>query len=92
MAILKYMYLSLGIILYIIFNFVSYTNANYAGDIFTKLMFSTLSFIFLILCYALILFPETITKKAFSQFPTHLKVMLYVGIVISPMMSLYYTT
>jgi hypothetical protein len=92
MAILKYTYLSLGVILYVVFNVISYTNDNYVGDLTTKMIFSFISLVFLMLCYALILFSKKLTKKAFYQYPTHLKIALYVGILIAPMISLYYTS
>jgi hypothetical protein len=91
MAILKYSYLSLGVILYIGINYISYTHVAYQADLGMKLMFSALSLLFLSLDYLAILFTQKVFRKEFKDFTTYIKVTLYLGIVIAPLISLYYT-
>ena len=91
MAILKYLYLSFGVLLYIFINFVSYTNPNFAGAISMKIIYSTISFVLLVLDYASILFPKKLYKKDFSQYTTYVKISLYLGVIVIPLISLYYT-
>jgi hypothetical protein len=91
MAILKYTYLSLGVILYIGINYISYTNVIYQGDIGMKLLFSALSLIFLSLDYVAIFYTKKVFKKEFKDFSTYVKITLYLGIIIAPLISLYYT-
>jgi hypothetical protein len=90
MAILKYSYLSLGIILYGFVNFISYTHESYQADLATKIIFSLISFILLMTDYAVILMTKRLFKKEFSEFTTYMKITLYIGIVIAPLISLYY--
>jgi hypothetical protein len=90
MAILKYSYLSLGIVLYIIFNVLSYTHPSYAGPLEMKIIFSIISLGLLIFDYLAILFTRRFFKRDFSDFTTYIKVTLYLGIIITPMISLYY--
>lgn len=90
MAILKYTYLSLGIILYVLLNIASYTMATFEGDIPTKILFSGISLVLLVFDYAAILKTEWLFKKPFSSFTTYTKTMLYLGIIIAPLISLYY--
>ena len=90
MAILKYGYLSLGLILFIFINIVSYTHQSYQADLLTKIIFTSISFVLLIIDYAIILFTKKIFKKDFSAFTTYMKITLYLGIIIIPLISLYY--
>jgi hypothetical protein len=90
MAILKYGYLSLGIILYVLFNIISYTHPTYAGPIEMKILFSIISLGLLSFDYITILWTRKIFKRNFSDFTTYIKVTLYLGILITPMISLYY--
>lgn len=90
MAILKYCYLISGFILYIGINVISYTSPAFEGDLMMKIIYSTVSMILLILDYMVILKTEMIMKKPFKQFSTYTKIMLYVGIVVIPLISLYY--
>ncbi len=91
MAILKYSYLSLGIILYAFINIVSYTNPNFSGELTIKIIYSTVSLLLLIFDYASILIPKKLYKKDFSQYTTYVKVSLYLGVIIIPLISLYYS-
>lgn len=90
MAILKYVYLSLGIILYVLFNVMSYTMPSFDGKLATKILFSMLSLGVLILDYIVILKTEWLLKKPFTSLTTYSKFMLYLGIIIAPLISLYY--
>lgn len=90
MAILKYIYLSLGLILYIFFNYLSYTHPAFSGDLLTKVLFSLISLVLLSFDYIVILKSEWIFKKTFKNFTTYTKIMLYLGIIITPLISLYY--
>jgi hypothetical protein len=90
MAVLKYLYLSLGIILYILFNIMSYTMASFDGLLVTKILFSLLSLGVLIIDYIVILKTEWLLKKPFSSLTTYSKFMFYLGIIIAPLISLYY--
>lgn len=90
MAILKYAYLSLGLVLYVLFNIVSYTMPTFQGDMATKILFSGLSLVFLVLDYIVILKTKWLFKKPFQSFTTYTKAMLYLGIIIAPLISLYY--
>ncbi len=90
MAILKYSYLVSGLMLYIGINIISYTSPAFEGDLMLKIMYSTISLILLILDYLVILKTEMIMKKPFKQFSTYTKIMLYVGIIVIPLISLYY--
>lgn len=90
MAILKYSYLSLGLILFVFINVISYTHENYQADLLTKIFFSTISFGLLMFDYVAILYTRKIFKKDFDSFTTYMKITLYIGIVIAPLISLYY--
>jgi hypothetical protein len=89
-AILKYGYLSLGLVLYVLFNIASYTMPTFQGDMATKILFSALSLVFLVLDYIVILKTKWLFKKPFQSFTTYTKAMLYLGIIIAPLISLYY--
>jgi hypothetical protein len=91
MAILKYSYLILGIGLYIAVNVVSYNSLIFPGELGTKILFSVISFLLLLLDYATILFTKELYKRPFSDFTTYVKVSLYIGVIIIPLISLYYT-
>jgi len=91
MAILKYSYLILGFGLYVAVNVVSYTSPIFPGELGTKILFSVISFLLLLLDYATILFTKKLYKRPFSDFTTYVKVSLYIGVIIIPLISLYYT-
>ncbi|MCR3906575.1 MAG: hypothetical protein NUK62_06090 [Tenericutes bacterium] len=91
MAILKYSYLTFGILLYIGINYISYTNPNFTGDMQTKILFSFISLVLLTMDYFSILFTKKLFNKSFSEFTTYVKVSLYLGVVIIPLISLYYS-
>jgi hypothetical protein len=91
MAILKYIYLSLGIFLYIVINIISYTNPNFSGEMSMKIIYSTISLVLLIFDYLSILIPKKLYKKNFSDYTTYVKISLYLGVIVIPLISLYYT-
>lgn len=91
MAILKYSYLIFGIGLYVALNVISYTSPIFPGELGTKILFSVISFLLLLLDYATILFTKKLYKRPFSDFTTYVKVSLYIGVIIIPLISLYYT-
>jgi hypothetical protein len=91
MAILKYSYLVFGVGLYIVLNVLSYTTPIFPGELGTKILFSFISLLLLTLDYATILFTEKLFKRPFRDFTTYMKISLYIGVIIIPLISLYYT-
>ncbi|MDI6452641.1 hypothetical protein [Peloplasma aerotolerans] len=91
MAVLKYSYLIFGVLLYIVINVISYTNPNFGGELGMKLLFSTASLFLMTLNYSIILFSERLFHKPFHAFSTYVKVSLYLGVIVTPLISLYYT-
>jgi len=89
MAILKYTYLGLGIILYIVINIISYANPELIEALNKKIMFSILSLVLLIFDYVCILWTKKLFNRPFKDFATYMKVTLYLGIIIFPLISLY---
>lgn len=89
MAILKYTYLGLGLILYIVINIVSYANPGLIEAMNKKIMFSVLSFALLAFDYACILWTKKLFNRPFKDFATYMKVTFYLGIIIFPLISLY---
>lgn len=89
-GILKYSYLGMGIFLFIGVNIFSYTNLGVDGDIFKKLLFSAISFVLLIINYMSILFTKRLYKRDFVDFTRYTKVTMYLGVIIIPLISLYY--
>lgn len=90
MAVLKYLYLAFGLIFYITLNVLSYTMPAFQGEILTKILFSAISFALLILDDITILKTEWILKKPFQALTTYTKIMLYLGVIVIPLISLYY--
>ncbi|MBU1142059.1 MAG: hypothetical protein KKH92_00275, partial [Firmicutes bacterium] len=72
-------------------NIVSYTNPNFTGELSIKIIYSTISLLLLIFDYASILFPKRLYKKDFSQYTTYVKISLYLGVIVIPLISLYYS-
>ena len=91
MVILKYAYLAGGASLYVYMNILSYTHPGYAGELGLKILFSIISLLLTAMIYLMILKPERIFKKSFQELSLHLRIMLYIGVVVAPMISLYYT-
>ncbi|PKK93583.1 MAG: hypothetical protein CVV61_03900 [Tenericutes bacterium HGW-Tenericutes-6] len=91
MAILKYIYLVFGIIWFITLNILSYTMPAFDGPLLTKLFYSIISFLLLLFVYLSILKTELIFRKPFQYLSTYMKISLYVGIFVLPLISLYYT-
>ncbi len=90
MAVLKYLYLSFGIIFYVFLNVISYTMPTFQGNMTTKILFSSISLILLILDFIVILKAELIFKKPLKDMTTYTKVMIYLGVIVIPLISLYY--
>jgi len=89
MAILKKGYLILGVAFYIIINVISYTNPSFSGDMTIKIMLSLISLALLILDYASILYTKKLFNRKFDDFETFMKITLYLGVLIIPLISLY---
>lgn len=90
MAILKYIYLSTGLPFFVLINYLSYTMSTFQGDLTTKIIYSSISFLLLMLDYIVILKTEWLFRRSFQDFSTYMKVMLYLGIWVIPLISLYY--
>lgn len=90
MAILKYGYLLLGWVFFGFINVMSFTQPMFHGPIETKILFSGISMILLILDNLIILKSEWIFKRPFKQFQTYHQIMFYLGILVIPLISLYY--
>lgn len=90
MAILRNIYLSSGIILYIFINVISYSNINFEGELSTKIIFSSISLVLLAFDYASILMTTKLYKRPFKDFTIFIKITLYMGILVFPLISLYY--
>lgn len=91
MAILKYSYLVFGVIWFITINVLSYTLPAFEGPIATKLFYSLMSGILLAFVYLSILKTELIFKRPFQNLTTYMKISLYLGIIVLPLISLYYS-
>lgn len=87
MAILKYVYLGFGLGLFLYMNVLSYTKEAYAAPLHMKVLFSSVSLILLTIDYALILFPDRFLSRPLA---THTRIILYLGVVVIPLISLYY--
>lgn len=90
MAIIKYMYLFSGIVLYVLINIWSYQLPQTETILLTKLLFSGLSLILLVLDYICILKAEWLFKRPFQSFTPYTKIMFYIGVYVIPLISLYY--
>lgn len=88
---MKYTYLAGGVGLYVYMNILSYTHPEYGGELGLKIVFSIISFFLMVMIYLMILKPERIFKKPFQDLGLHLRIMLYIGVVVAPLISLYYT-
>lgn len=90
MAILKYSYLSFGFVLYIAINLISYLNPSFGGPILMKILYSSISLIILIFVEASIIYPEKIYKRPFKSFQVSYQLVLFIGVIVAPLVSLYY--
>jgi hypothetical protein len=90
MAIIKYIYIGLGWLWYIYLNVISYTNVGYQGPLHQKIIYSLISGVLLLFLNLAILKPEQLLKKPFDDLSLYTKIMLLLGIVIVPVISLYY--
>lgn len=90
MAILRKIYVFIGFVWFGFLNYLSYTRFEFEGPIGMKVIYSIISFILLIYISLSILFTEKVYKKSFSALSLSVKLMLMLGIVIVPLISLYY--
>ena len=83
----KYLYLVIGVIYYILVNYLSFNVEPYKSTqiLSYKIFFTTLSLILLIIIYLMILIPKIFTKEDFTL---NTKIALYVGVLIVPLISL----
>lgn len=63
---------------------------TFQGNMTTKILFSSISLILLILDFIVILKAELIFKKPLKDMTTYTKVMIYLGVIVIPLISLYY--
>jgi len=89
MAILKRSYLLSGITLYVLINVISYTDTNYSGELSLKITLSLVSFVLLMIDYACIIYTKKIFNRDFEDFATFMKITLYLGVIVIPLISLY---
>ncbi len=87
MAILKYVYLAFGLGLFLFMNVLSYTREAYAAPLSMKVLFSSISLVLLTIDYTLILFEDRFLLRPLA---THTRIILYIGVVVIPLISLYY--
>lgn len=87
---MKKLYILSGWIWYGYLNVVSYTNPSYAGPWATKIIYSLTSAILLILLDLILLEKLMFMKKPYALLTLYTKIMLHVGILVVPLISLYY--
>lgn len=90
MAIIRRFYVLGGFIWYIILNVISYTNPLYDANIVNKIIFSFISLILFIGNGSIILASERLLKKPFEALSLHTKIIVSVGVIVIPLVSLYY--
>jgi hypothetical protein len=91
MAIVKYLWVFLGYGLYIFINILSYTHPSFAGPLSTKIIFSILSFVFMSIDALFFILTKRITKREWKELSLYTRISVVLGIVILPLVSLYYT-
>lgn len=91
MAILKYGLIVIGYGLYIFINILSYSNPSFSGPLGTKILFSTLSFVFMTIDVLIFLMTKQITKREWKELSLYTRISVVLGIIILPLISLYYT-
>ena len=86
---IKYLYLVSSIPYFIFINYISYNVEPYsiAKPLAVKLTFSIISAILFIIILLLLIRPSLIYKK---EIKLDTKIALYIGIIIVPLISLYY--
>jgi len=90
MAILKYGYVVLGYGFFIFINILSYTHPSFPGPLETKILFSMLSFVFMSIDSAFFLWTKQITKHEWKDLSLYTRISVILGIIILPLVSLYY--
>ncbi len=90
MKVVKYLYLGFGVVLFIGVNIFSFTTSYNNAEIGMKILFSSISFVLMLLNYASIVCTKKLYKREFSDFTTYFKITLYLGVIIIPLISLYY--
>lgn len=90
MAILKKIYVLIGFLWYGVINYLSYNRVEFEGPLGMKVLYSIVSFLLLTYISLSIIFTKRIYKKSFKDLSLSLKLMFILGIVIVPLISLYY--
>lgn len=84
---LKYFYLTLGLVYYGWVNYLSYTKEPYLSSqsLTIKIIFSVISIIVLWIIYILLIYPKLITKNKLKK---ETIIMMYIAVIIVPLISL----
>ncbi len=90
MAIIKKIYVVMGFVWYGFINYLSYNRIEFVAPIGMKILYSIVSFILLSYISLSILFTHKLYKKDFHELKLSTKIMFILGIVIVPLISLYY--
>ena len=90
MAIMIKLYVFFGWSFYIYINYVSYTHQAYQQNTIVKVLFSLMSFMIIMILNLIIFKSELLFKKPFSMLKTQTKLIVLLGILIAPLISLYY--
>jgi hypothetical protein len=90
MAILRKFYVLIGYLWYGVINYLSYQRVEFEAPLGLKILYSLVSFILLTYISLSIVFTKRIYKKSFKDLSLSLKLMFILGIVIVPLISLYY--
>lgn len=87
--ILKYIYLVIGIIHYIIINYISYSISPYSEsfNIYIKVLLSIVSFLMLVVIYLLI-FKFDIKENKKYKLKNETKIILYIAVLLVSLVSL----
>lgn len=90
MAILRKIYVLIGFVWYGVINYFSYQRVEFEAPLGLKILYSLVSFILLTYISLSLVFTERIYKKSFKDLSLSLRLMFILGIVIVPLISLYY--
>ncbi|MFU8793619.1 MAG: hypothetical protein ACNA7K_06290 [Acholeplasmataceae bacterium] len=90
MAILRRVYVAFGFLWYVFINIISYTMPLYEANITLKIIFSFISLILFIGNGLIILETKRLFKKPFEALSLHTKIIVSVGVIVIPLVSLYY--
>lgn len=86
-VVLKYFYLTLGLVHFTWVNYLSYNVEPYKNQnsLGIKILFSVISLILLAIVYILLIYPKLFKKE---KIKTETKIALYVGVIIVSLISL----